>query len=203
MRRIVFLLFILTRPLIPIAQETQRYEQKLPYSLRIKSPAITDSCVVSVKLERQVSDSFLPSSARILKEISPGLFIVKIKRNDLASLSDIPAVIFINQYHEAHEELSSGASDPTLNTVNYIHNRYPSLSGDSLNVSIKERLFDTSDIDFKGRVFLTGWESSFQTAHASLMATIIGGATNSSPVAEGVAQNVHLTSASFDRLFPE
>ncbi|MFL5774554.1 MAG: S8 family serine peptidase, partial [Flavisolibacter sp.] len=203
MWRFIFLVFVFTRAQASIAQEAQRYEQKLPYSLLKTSTSINDSCVVSVKLKRQVSKSFFPTSAKILKEISPGFFIVRIKRNDLFSLSDIPEVIFINEYHEAREELSSGASDPTLNTINYVHNRYPSLNGDSLYVSIKERLFDTSDIDLKGRVFLTGWESSFQTAHASLMATIIGGAANSSPSADGVAQSVHLTSASFDRLFPE
>ncbi|HWJ92324.1 MAG TPA: S8 family serine peptidase, partial [Flavisolibacter sp.] len=124
-------------------------------------------------------------------------------------LADLPAIIkdssilFITPLVTPTEELTTGASDPTLNGISLVHARLPQLKGRSLHTSIKERLFDTSDIDFKGRIEKTGVEPASVTAHASLMATIVAGAGNSSLYARGAASMATLSSASFLNLFPE
>jgi len=131
------------------------------------------------------------------------VYIARIRIGDLQKLSQNPHVVFIHALHYPKEELSTGINDLTLNKVSYTHHIFSAINGDSINASVKERLFDTTDIDLKGRVFKTGLENATQTAHASSMATIVGGGANSSPFAKGVAWGSGLTSASFANLFPD
>lgn len=188
------------------AQQEAHPSQKLSYSLReiaFRSRG-NDSLLVSL--------SFLPGSKisgndRLFRliQIREDLHccVLKISGKDLTELASRSNVLFISEVQAAKEELTTGAYDLTLNRINYVHARWPQWSGDSLQVSVKERLFDTADIDLKGRVFKTGWEASQRTDHASLMATIIGGAANSSPFARGSARKSRLTSSSFQNLFPD
>src|SRR4029079_5304558 len=105
--------------------------------------------------------------------------------------------------HMPKEELTTGAYDLSLNRINFVHSRLPQFAGDSLNSSIKERSFDTTDIDLKGRIFKTGLENTTLTAHAGSMVTIIAGGANSSPFAKGVAWQSNVSSASFSNLFAD
>ncbi|TCZ74131.1 S8 family peptidase [Flaviaesturariibacter aridisoli] len=102
-----------------------------------------------------------------------------------------------------NEELTSGFLDRSLNRINLVQDRYPSLRGDSLTAAVKEQSFDTSDIDLKGRILTSSRAAATATSHASLMATIIAGGGNSSPFAFGAAPAALLTSVSFGTLFPE
>ena len=112
-------------------------------------------------------------------------------------------VVFINETITPKEELNSGAYDLTLNGLSYAHDRFPQLTGNGLHVSVKERLFDTADIDLRQRVELSGLETNTITPHASLMATIIAGSANSSPFALGGAPQANVSSSSFLNLFPD
>ena len=81
--------------------------------------------------------------------------------------------------------------------------RYPSLSGAGLVVSVKEQPFDTSDIDFRGRVIVSPALAKPFTDHASTMTTLLAGAGNTAPSSRGVARGVRLVSSSYDRLAPD
>lgn len=165
-----------------------------------KQPA--DSIVVSISYK----GSFIPSKLKELISIrsnySP-VVIGRIKNAEIQKIVALDEVLFISAVAQPKEELSTGAYDLTLNKVNYIHARLPMMAGDSLQVSIKERRFDTTDIDLTGRIFETGFEAPDQTAHASLMTTMIAGGANSSPSAKGVAWKANVTSANFANLLPE
>ncbi|RYY87164.1 MAG: T9SS type A sorting domain-containing protein [Chitinophagaceae bacterium] len=100
------------------------------------------------------------------------------------------------------EELTTGFLDRSLNRINLVQQRY-TLRGDSLRVSVKEQAFDSSDIDLRGRVFVSGREASSSTAHAAIMTTIIAGGGNSSPYSIGAAPAALVTSTTFASLFPE
>ncbi|MBO0935644.1 S8 family serine peptidase [Fibrella sp. HMF5335] len=81
--------------------------------------------------------------------------------------------------------------------------RYPSLTGAGLVVSVKEQPFDTSDIDFRGRVVISRALAKSFTDHASTMTTLLAGAGNTAPSSRGVAWGVRLVSSSYDRLAPD
>jgi hypothetical protein len=126
-----------------------------------------------------------------------------LSRTDLRKLALQKEVLFINELHHPKEELNTGAVDYTLNKVTKTHHVFSGIKGDSIYISVKERAFDTTDIDIKNRNFLSGVEAATQTVHANVMATIIAGAGNSSPFALGVSPSAFVSSANFANLFPE
>jgi len=200
MRKPVFLLVALFSIFILRAQDRRSASPKIAYTLAQKNSSSEDSLTVSVSLRRTANR--LPG-ARIVRSFSPTIYIVRLRASALQQLAADSAVIFINELHTPREELNSGTADLSLNGTDYAHFRFPQFGGAALHASVKERLFDTSDIDLRQRTELTGLENNTVTAHASLMATIIGGAGNSSPLVTGSAPKSILSSASFDNLFPD
>lgn len=177
--------------------------QKLSYTTReiLRHKSNNDSIDISISL---MKGSSLPVKAHLLFKHTPSnSAIVRMKIDDLDELAKDVRVLFINAITIPKEELSTGAVDYSLNKINYIQTLHPELRGDSIRVSVKERLFDTTDIDLKGRVFKTGIENTEVTSHASLMSTIIAGAGNSSPFAKGAAPASLVTSANFINLLPD
>jgi len=91
-----------------------------------------------------------------------------------------------------------------VNNIPQLQSAYPAVRGDSLTVSIKENMFDTTDIDFAGRIKLTTLSSdSVSDTHATTMATLIGGAGNSFYRGKGMAPGALLSSSSFAVLMPD
>ena len=101
------------------------------------------------------------------------------------------------------EEVTTGSLDIALNKISLEHRKFSSVNGDSINVSIKEQRFDTTDIDIKGRIFETGVAGNVQSSHAAIMATILAGAGNTSPLATGAAWGANLTSSDYTTLLPD
>lgn len=186
--------------MLMIAGTVLAQEGKLPYSFLQKNK--TRNSNDSVTLSLAVKNNFQKHKIRILKSYA-NILLTKLAVKDLDELLKDSTVIFINEQIIPKEELTTGATDFTLNKINRAHNTFPQFNGNSLNASVKERLFDTSDIDLKGRVFKTGLENTFITAHASLMATTIAGAGNSSSFALGTAWKSMVSSSSFLNLLPD
>lgn len=93
--------------------------------------------------------------------------------------------------------------DNNLNKIAATHSRFPHITGEGLVVSIKEKAFDKTNIDFKGRIVNPDQIDALFTAHATNTATLIAGAGNTEPDKKGVAWKARLASAKFDNLFPD
>ncbi|MGZ3924230.1 MAG: S8 family peptidase, partial [Flavisolibacter sp.] len=106
-------------------------------------------------------------------------------------------------YRAPKEELTTGTLDLSLNRINLVHNKFPFINGDSIFASIKEQRFDTSDIDIKGRYFDSRVAAATVSSHASIMATMLAGAGNTSPFARGAALGSYVTSSDFANLLPD
>lgn len=119
------------------------------------------------------------------------------------NLLDSNKILFADVYRKPKEELTTGANDQSLNTINFAHNKFPKINGDSILISINEQRFDTSDIDIKGRYIETGTGAETEFSHASIMATIMAGGGNTSPYALGAAWGANLSSSSFASLLPD
>ncbi|HVF97858.1 MAG TPA: S8 family serine peptidase, partial [Flavisolibacter sp.] len=169
--------------------------------LRIKSLLPGDSIEVFVVLK---SKEELKEDFRLKLAYKEGnIYRTKLGTNELVAIANHTEVVFINEAHSPKEELNTGSVDYTLNRITTAHHIYPEIRGDSIFLSFKERAYDTSDIDIKGRQFLTGAEAPLTTVHANVMATIVAGAGNSSPYTMGVAPSAFVSSANFANLFPE
>jgi hypothetical protein len=131
------------------------------------------------------------------------VFIADPKQLNIDSLLHLDAIIFIQPVRNAKEEMVINGSDLSLNNVYYAQSKFPSVNGKGLTVSVKENLPDTTDIDLAKRFFTTGLESNTYSSHATIMATLIGGAGNTYYTGKGVAYKSNLTSVSFQTLLPE
>lgn len=172
-----------------------------PELQKIFNTAATDDSIdLSVSVTAGLTGKW---QARILSIPTRNVFVIRVQVSQLDLLVQNKNVLFVNKVHLPREEITTGASDPTLNLISYAQQAFPHVRGQSVHALVKERMFDTADIDLKGRVFLTGTESREVTSHASLMATIMGGGANSSPFALGAAPGARLGAASFSNLFPE
>ncbi|RYZ23042.1 MAG: T9SS type A sorting domain-containing protein [Chitinophagaceae bacterium] len=180
----------------------QKQEPQLSPSLRARraSGALPDTLQLLV----QWRDDSRPPAGLPLRHYAPArAWELRISRAGLDSLLANPRLVFAQEAQQAKPELTTGFLDLTLNRINTVHYRYPALRGDSVRVTVKEQSFDTSDIDLKSRVFPTSYAAPNVSAHASIMATIIAGAGNSSPYALGVAPAALLGPVSFSSLLPE
>lgn len=129
--------------------------------------------------------------------------LIKISVAQFLFLFDKGEIRFADVYRTPKEEVTTGSLDIRLNKISLAHNQFPNINGDSINVSIQEQRFDTTDIDVKGRIFEGGVASDVPSSHAAIMATILAGAGNSSQLAEGAAWGADLTSSDYASLLPD
>jgi hypothetical protein len=143
------------------------------------------------------------SHAEIVRTNNSSLFnLLKLKDADHQRLRQERSVRAINVRRKAFPEREIGGVDLTLNAITSVHGEYPELDGSGLIVSVKEDAFDKNDIDFYNRVFQSDAISSEPSLHATIMATIVAGAGNSSPEGRGVAKNALIAFADFEDLNP-
>ncbi|MGZ3853903.1 MAG: S8 family serine peptidase, partial [Flavisolibacter sp.] len=130
-------------------------------------------------------------------------FRMRLNVRTLNELINQGEIIFGDIYRAPKEELTTGTLDLSLNRINLVHNKFPFINGDSIFASIKEQRFDTSDIDIKGRYFDSRVAAATVSSHASIMATMLAGAGNTSPFARGAALGSYVTSSDFANLLPD
>lgn len=113
-------------------------------------------------------------------------------------------VLFIEDgLRKPKEELLIENLDLSTNKINVVHQYFPAWNGNGTTVSIKENKFDTSDIDLAGRVLTTSVSSPIYSSHASIMATMIGGAGNTWYQGKGAAWGSTISSSDFASLLPD
>lgn len=131
------------------------------------------------------------------------IFIIFCPFSTLEKLIQNDLVKWIDEKQIASEELLSGFVDYSANKVSTILNRYPQFNGNNTIISIKEQLFDSTDIDFKGRILPSAYSAPSISSHASLIATIIAGGGNAWYNTKGAAWKANIMAASFSNLLPE
>lgn len=112
-------------------------------------------------------------------------------------------IIFIDHPGRPVTEASIDFFNTAFNRINKVHAKFSDLSGTARNISIKEKLFDTTSIDLINRSFRTAVSSTEISQHATAMATLIAGGDNSSSKSLGVAPEAEITSSDFDNLLPD
>ena len=122
----------------------------------------------------------------------------------LAALAASPLVEFVDvPDRQAHDERLLNSADLTVNSLVAVQQRYPTLTGQGLTVSVKENPLDPTDLDFRGRLLNTPSGTVIQSAHASIMATLIAGGGNSGPAGRGAAPQARIASSSYANLLPD
>ena len=141
---------------------------------------------------------------RLLSSYKPGnVLLIRTKASQLQQLLKNKQVLFADEYVSPKEELTTATLDLATNQVNKAHSLFPLINGNGLVASVKENKFDTSDLDYIGRYINSGLSAPNITPHATIMATTIAGAGNTSAFGKGVAPQSALTSSDFASLLPD
>ena len=176
-----------------------RLSSQLFTKLKTAKPAAEFRLLISV----MDTSAFRKTSGLSIIHQSHKSFLVVAKAAVLSSLLLNGNIVFVSEARTPKEELTTGAFDLSLNKINFVHDKYSTINGAGVSVSVKEQRFDTADIDFKGRYLNAGTAASTQSDHASIMATIIGGGAASSPYAKGAAPGSNVSSSDFVTLLPD
>ena len=134
------------------------------------------------------------------------LHIAKITLSTAAAFEKLlsnSAVLFVAQQQIAKEETLLSRFDLSTNHITKTHGAFPQATGSGQNISLKENIFDSTDIDFTKRWFSTTYRSPTRSDHATFMATMSAGGGNSWHLGKGVAYKAGITGASFASLVPE
>lgn len=185
-------------------------KQKLapPLQADVVRPA-TNSYRVSVQSTSEFTSwmrQHLPTVRISPRSASDGsLTLTGVNSRQLRELLACPWVSFVDvPNRRAHEERPLDNSDLGANNILPLHARFPGLAGQGMLVSVKERPFDATDIDFRGRVVgAASGSAPIPSAHATAMATLIAGGGNSAPSGKGTAWQARLTTADFAELLPD
>ena len=171
------------------------------------SPALLDEYTLTNNFKEK-SYLIKADNLQLIKQKVPynefGFIKTRLDKDELHKwLADENIVYIQDAAVMAKEELSVNRFDNSVNKINLTHHTWPLLNGNGTVVSIKENLFDTADIDFKGRILKTLISSPVTSSHASYMATIIGGAGNTHYTGKGAAWGTILSSSDFASLMPD
>ncbi|HEY9258259.1 S8 family peptidase [Chitinophaga sp.] len=159
----------------------------------------------SLTLQVSYTPDQLPEYASIRSNTTRfSVAVVRIQKLHWREFISQPAILFADIVRHPKPEIIINTSNLTINSIRIAQQQFPLLQGKRIAVSVKEDLFDTTDIDLKGRYLPSSYASALSSSHALIMATLIGGAGNSGSNGKGVAPEVKLSSADYNSsLFPD
>ncbi|WP_428742261.1 S8 family peptidase [Tenacibaculum sp.] len=132
------------------------------------------------------------------------LLTLEVSSNEISKIASLYQSVYIDtQLTPQPEAIPIEKVDLSVNNVYKAHNDFKTINGEGITVSVKELLFDIEDIDLRKRIKLYGNEATDVSSHATLMATTIGGAGNTSYDSKGVANHSYLSSSDFSTLLPD
>jgi len=206
--RICAVFFLLLNNVFAQVTDKKNVDKLLP-SLRIQlATSQTDAvCLYTISVNNLKQFATVVAKNKSIKLISvyepANLAVVECKWSDLEKIVGDPSIRTADIRKQPKEELLFGFVDYAANRISTIQHRYPLYNGNTIHLSVKEQKFDTTDIDLKGRILPSAFASTTGSNHATIMATMMGGAGNTWYNTKGAAWGANLSSASFQNLLPE
>ncbi|MEJ8844648.1 S8 family peptidase [Lacibacter sp. H375] len=143
-------------------------------------------------------------SIKLISVYQPAnIAVVECKWSELEKIISDPSIRSADVRKQPKEELLFGFVDYAVNRISTIQHRYPLFNANGIHLSVKEQKFDTTDIDLKGRILPSSFASTTGSNHASIMATMMAGGSNTWYNTKGASWGANLSSANFQNLLPE
>lgn len=112
-------------------------------------------------------------------------------------------IFFIDAYQLPKSEIELVGYDRSLNGINQSNYAFANANGKGITIGIKENLFNSNDIDLQKRMVNSSIASPQIDVHATVVATLAGGAGNSSYMGRGLAWQCKFYPSTFGNLFPD
>jgi hypothetical protein len=119
------------------------------------------------------------------------------------NLLNLKEIIFIDAYSEPHPEINIIGYDRSFNEINAVDYAIPGANGKNIVVGIKEQKPEDADLDLWRRVLPSAIAAENVSNHATVIASIIGGAGNSFYDGRGIAYGSKFFPSSFSNLFAD
>ncbi|WP_343667720.1 S8 family peptidase [Chitinophaga sp.] len=144
-----------------------------------------------------------PAYCRVLRQYGSS-YTVSIHTKDWSSFIAQPFISFADIQRKASPEQRINSADNSANAINTAQQAYPAIRGSDITISLKEDLFDTTDLDLTGRFLYNKNAAANFSSHATIMATMIAGAGNTGEKGMGAAPQALLCPADYSySLLPE
>ena len=114
-----------------------------------------------------------------------------------------PNILFADVYVKPSSEVILIGYDRSQNGIQVIHELIPSANGRGITIGIKETNVDDADIDLRRRIIPSTLADRDKDPHATVVASIAGGAGNSFITGKGLAWGAQFYSSTFNNLFPD
>ncbi|MFD2288327.1 S8 family serine peptidase [Pedobacter petrophilus] len=131
------------------------------------------------------------------------IYTIYITADDLISLLSADEILYADIIPVAKQEVVINGLDLGLNQITNARNLFPGINGAGINISLKEEMYDITDLDLLGRTIPGAITTGAATSHATSMATLALGNGNSFIRGLGAAPNAKLAFSSFDNLMPD
>lgn len=150
-----------------------------------------------------VSANATPAYCQVIKHTGSN-YIVAVWTHEWHNFIAQPFISFADVQRKAFPEQRINSADISANAINTAQQAYPAIRGTDITVSLKEDLFDTTDLDLTGRFLMSKNASTNFSSHATIMATMIAGAGNNGEKGLGAAPQALLCPANYTTsLMPE
>ncbi|SHL20053.1 Por secretion system C-terminal sorting domain-containing protein [Chitinophaga jiangningensis] len=163
---------------------------------QLEKSADTDSITVRVSIKQDLPA--VPYITVISIRRDYNIAMVKLPVKQWSSFIADTLIVFADKPRKALTEMILNGANPYINRINIAQEKFPGIDGKSIAVSVKEDKFDTTDLDFAGRIIYNPDASTNVTSHATTMATIIAGAGNTGALGLGAAPAAGLSSSNFN-----
>lgn len=182
--------------LTPSAEQMLSKNKNVTQSFILASQSIDALIAVLTEKYAQIKIQYVnrPSNAAVVKCSSQYL---------KETLLPLKEVIFIDVVKEAHNEAGIIGYNRSFHGINAVDYRIPGANGKNIVAGIKEQGIDERDIDIWKRILPSPLAAPAQSYHATIIASIIGGAGNSSYEGRGIAWGCTFFPSSFSNLFAD
>lgn len=138
-----------------------------------------------------------------IDKASVSVRIKNITKTVLKEILTLPQVVFVDRQQQPVTEIGIIGYNRGLNVLNALDYNIPGANGSGITVGVKEQTMEAADIDLYKRVLPSPIAATVKTNHATVIASIIGGAGNSFYDGRGIAHACTFFPSSFDNLFPD
>lgn len=169
-----------------------------------KNSKKSDSLLVRLAFKNlAVSPAFLKNLKVKSVDNDNNICTVYILPDDLQQVLTYDEVLYADIIAQAKAEVVINGLDLGLNQIANAHSLFPGIDGTGINLSLKEGMYDVTDLDILGKTVQGATLDGKATSHATTMATLAIGNGNSFIRGLGAAPKAKLAFSSFDNLLPD